>query len=405
MLKHFAIISMIMISHASAMDRPPVTTGADCLVSHNMTMLEGKRVGLIINQTSRLSSGEFLLDTLQKAGVTITALFGPEHGIRGAADAGEEIQDGVDAESGVPVFSLYGERNKPTPEMLRNVDLLIYDIQDVGARFYTYISTLKLCMEAAAEQHIPFLVLDRPNPLGALVDGPLLEDSLRSFVGIGRIPVVYGMTCGELAQFMNASGWLEGGVKADITVIWMEGCNTTMGWKDTGLPWVAPSPNIPTAATAEVYPATCFVEATNVSEGRGTTSPFFVMGAPFLDADSLAAGLNARELPGVSFLPTQFTPTSSKHAGVLCHGAKLDMRDRLLFRPVLTGLVVISELLRQRPDMVKLNHRWLGKLLGKGSAAGFLEAGGNPSVLEREWKAEISRFIEDIGAFKHYPEM
>ncbi len=403
MLKHFAIFSMIMIAHASAMNRPPVSTGADRLVSHHIKILEGKRIGMVVNQTSRLSSGEFILDTLQKAGITVTALFGPEHGIRGAAAAGENVQDGVDAQSGVPVFSLYGERNKPTPEMLQSVDLLVYDIQDVGARFYTYISTLKLCMEAAAEHHIPFLVLDRPNPLGAMVDGPLLDDSLRSFVGMVRIPVVYGMTCGELAQFMNASGWLAGGVKADLAVIWMEGWNGSMSWQDTGLPWIAPSPNIPTAATAEVYPATCFLEATNVSEGRGTTAPFFLLGAPFLNADSLAAELNARQLPGVSFIPAQFTPTSSKHAGALCYGVRLEMRDRLLFRPVLTGLVVISELLRQYPDTVKLNHRWLGKLLGKASVAGFLERGGNPSIIEGEWEAGNSSYMNAIMGYKHYP--
>jgi uncharacterized protein YbbC (DUF1343 family) len=403
MLKHLAIISLLITATGSASNRPTVTTGADCLVARHLQMLKGLRVGMIINNTSRLYSGELLLDSLQNAGIIVTALFGPEHGIRGAAGAGEKVSDGVDARSGVPVFSLYGEQNKPTTEMLKNVDLLLYDIQDVGARFYTYISTLKLCMDVAAEHQIPFVVLDRPNPLGAGVDGPLLEDSLRSFVGIGPIPVVYGMTCGELATFMNTSGWLDGGRKADLRVIWMEGWKRTMDWSATGLPWVAPSPNIPTPETAVVYPATCFLEATNVSEGRGTAAPFFLLGAPFLDGDSLSAALNTRHLPGVSFVPSHFTPASSKHAGEMCHGVKIEMHDRSVFRPVLTGLVVISELLRQRPGVVKLNYRWLGKLLGKGSVAGFLEKGGNPVHLEDEWNAENSGFLKECMKFFHYP--
>jgi|WetSurMetagenome_2_1015567.scaffolds.fasta_scaffold14272_4 uncharacterized protein YbbC (DUF1343 family) len=403
MIKHLVIISMLIAASASGLDRPAVTTGADNLVARHLGMLKGKRVGMIVNHTSRLHSGEFLLDSLQGAGIAVTALFGPEHGIRGAAGAGEKVGDGVDVRSGVPVFSLYGERNKPTAEMLQNVDLLLYDIQDVGARFYTYISTLKLCMDAAAEHQIPFVVLDRPNPFGPGVDGPLLEDSLRSFVGIGPIPVVYGMTCGELATFMNTSGWLDGGRKADLRVIWMEGWERTMDWSATGLPWVAPSPNIPTPETAVVYPATCFLEATNVSEGRGTAAPFFLVGAPFLDADSLSAALNARHVPGVSFVPSHFMPASSKHAGEMCHGVRLELHDRSSFRPVSTGLIVISELLRERPADVKLNHRWLGKLLGKGSVAGFLEKGGDPVDIESRWLAENSSFMKERMKSLHYP--
>jgi uncharacterized protein YbbC (DUF1343 family) len=403
MVTTIIMAAMIAASTSNASGSPLVATGADCLVSDHLGMLKDKRVGLVINHTSRLSSGAFLVDTLQKAGITITALFGPEHGVRGSAGAGEKVADGVDAQSGITAYSLYGERNKPTPEMLRNVDLLIYDIQDVGARFYTYISTLKLCMEAAAEQNIPFMVLDRPDPLGALVDGPLMEDSLRSFVGVGPVPVVYGMTCGELANFMNATGWMAGGKKADLTVIRMKGWSRGMTWGETGLPWTAPSPNIPTPETAIVYPATCFMEATQVSEGRGTASPFFQIGAPFLKSDALAAAFNARHLPGVRAYPAHFTPTSSKHAGELCHGIRLEVTDRVAFKPVCTGLVLISELLQQAPDSVKLNHRWLGKLLGKGSVAHFLEKGGNPVSLLDQWESEISCFKEKSSNLWLYP--
>jgi uncharacterized protein YbbC (DUF1343 family) len=383
--------------------QPRVATGADLLVARHLDLLKGKRVGMIINHTSRLSAGGYLVDTLVKAGVNVTALFGPEHGVRGAAAAGEKVTDSVDPQTGVRVFSLYGENNKPTAEMLQNVDLLIYDIQDVGARFYTYITTLMLCMDAAAEHAIPFIVLDRPDPLGALVDGPILEDSLRSFVGLGPVPVVYGMTCGELAMFMNGSGWLTAGRKADLTVIWMAGWKRNMDWQATGLPWVAPSPNIPAPEHALAFPAGCFVEATNLSEGRGTSNPFVLLGAPFLNGEEFAQGLNRRGLSGVRFTPATFTPSTSKQAGRLCHGVAMQIFDPFKFRPVLTGLTLISELLRERPDSVVLNRRWLGKLLGKGVASRFLEIGGEPIVLVKSWEAETEAFALKIGAFRHYP--
>jgi uncharacterized protein YbbC (DUF1343 family) len=261
---------------------------------------------------------------------------------------------------------------------------------------------LKLCMDAAAERNIPFVVLDRPDPLGALVDGPILEDSLRSFVGIGSIPVVYGMTCGELALFLNGSGWLDGGRKAELQIIWMEGWARHMQWQETGLVWLAPSPNIPTAGTADIYPSTCFLEATNVSEGRGTDSPFYLFGAPFLDGEKLTTALNNRHIPGVRFTPTRFTPGSSKHKGSVCSGAKVELTDLTTFRPVVTGLVIVSELLRQCPDSVKLNHRWLGKLLGKSMVAGFLEQGGDPTTLELVWEKERKPYMVERDKFLHY---
>jgi uncharacterized protein YbbC (DUF1343 family) len=385
-----------------AITQPVVSTGADLLVSKHLGLLKGKKVGMIINHTSRLQSGVFLLDTLQKSGIVVTALFGPEHGIRGVAAAGEHLSDSVDSVSGVQVFSLYGKHSKPTAEMLRNVDILLYDIQDVGARFYTYISTLKLCMDAAAEHGIPFVVLDRPNPLGGQVDGPLLEDSLRSFVGIGPIPVVYGMTCGELASFMNGTGWLSEGRKADLKVIWLEGWNTKMDWSATGLPWVAPSPNIPTPESAIAYPATCFIEATNVSEGRGSNAPFEQFGAPFINSDDLVQALKKKHIPGVAFAPAQFTPVSSKHAGTLCNGVRMTVTNRSLFRPVYTGLTLISVLLRENPDSVRLNHAWLGKLLGMGSAAVFLERGDDPVSLEFQWEKGIAVFVMKSRGYLHY---
>ncbi|MEK9136788.1 MAG: DUF1343 domain-containing protein, partial [Bacteroidota bacterium] len=227
-------------------------------MSKELNLVKGKKVGLITNHTGRLSSGQHLVDTLLAQGISVVALFGPEHGVRGEAAAGEKVGDTIDAKTGIPVFSLYGKTRTPTSDMLRDVDVLVYDIQDVGARFYTYISTMGLCMKAAIESGIPFIVLDRPNPLGGLkVEGPILEDSLKSFVGMYPIPLVYGLTCGELAMMINGEGWLATSAKADLTVVRMEGWTRSMLWDDTGLSWIRPSPNIPTPVTALVYPGTC----------------------------------------------------------------------------------------------------------------------------------------------------
>jgi len=380
-----------------------ISTGADVLIGKQLDLVRGRRVGLVTNHTGRLSSGEFLVDALRAKGVHVTALFGPEHGIRGVAGAGDRIEDSVDAETGIPVFSLYGKQNSPTETMLKDVDVLLYDIQDVGARFYTYISTMKLCMEAAAGKGIPYVVLDRPNPLGARIDGPLLEDSLRSFVGPVRLPVVYGLTIGELAMMINTEGLLKGGAHANLTVVWMEGWFRNMRWAETGLPWIAPSPNIPTPGTADIYPATCFLEATNVSEGRGTPEPFRQFGAPFLNADTLAAQLNARGLPGIRFSPATFTPISSKHKGEICYGAQATVTDPAAFRPVVTGLTIIRVLLDSAPGEVKLNPSSLGRLLGIQRAYGVLTVGGDPGALEHSWKGETDEYIAGLKPYFHYP--
>ncbi len=402
-----ATLASVLMNPASLLHAQTViSTGADVLIKEKLVLVQGRRVGLITNQTGRLSSGEFLLDALRAKGVRVTALFGPEHGIRGAAGAGKKVGDSVDAVTGIPIFSLYGKQRSPTKVMLRNVDVLVFDIQDVGARFYTYISTMKLCMEAAAGKGIPYVVLDRPNPLGARIDGPLIEDSLRSFVGPVRVPVVYGLTIGELAAMINKKGWLEGGAQANLTVVWMEGWVRGMRWNDTGLPWVGPSPNIPTPATVDIYPATCFLEATNVSEGRGTAEPFRQFGAPFLNADTLAARLNARVLPGVSFSPASFTPVSSKHKGEVCYGARATITDPASFRPVVTGLTIIRVLLDFSLcwNQVQLNPLSLGRLLGIKRAYDVLIEGGDPGALEQTWKKQTEEYIAGLKPYLHYPD-
>ncbi len=383
---------------------PPVTPGADVLLAERMDLLRGKRVGLITNQTGRLAAGEFLLDALIGRGVRVTALFGPEHGIRGAEGAGEPVPDSVDAKTHIPVYSLYGRIRKPTPAMLKDVDILLYDIQDVGARFYTYLSTLGLCMESAAEKGIPFVVLDRPNPLGGiLTDGPVLPDSLRSFVGMFPVPVIYGLTIGELAAMANREGWLAGGVHADLTVVPMEGWKRSMLWGDTGLPWVPPSPNIRSPQAALVYPATCYLEGTNISEGRGTKEPFQTIGAPFIDGVRLAGLISSLHLPGVSAVDSRFTPGSSKFKGCACSGIRLEFSMSDSLRPVLVGLQILSILTTECGDSLVVNRRGLSRLLGDPGALDLVRGGTGPAIIARRWDAERRNFAAKSSAYYIYP--
>ncbi|MBP9212897.1 MAG: DUF1343 domain-containing protein, partial [Bacteroidetes bacterium] len=253
------LIILLSISFLTAQDRSTVKTGADLLFEKHSSRINGKRVGLITNHTALLSNGKHLADALKDdPNVTLTALFGPEHGIRGDAPDGRTIRDTIDVKTGVPVYSLYGKISKPTPEMLKNVDVLIFDIQDVGARFYTFISTMYLCMEAAAEQKIPYIVLDRPNPInGILVEGPVRLDSLKSFVGWGPMPISHGLTVGELATMANSERWLSNGIVADLFVVPMEGWKRSQWYDQTNLRWVSPSPNMVSLNTAIVYPGLC----------------------------------------------------------------------------------------------------------------------------------------------------
>ncbi len=380
-----------------------VRVGADELIA-DLSPFRGKMVAIVTNHSARLSSGEHLLDALLRSGVAVKRVFSPEHGIRGDAGAGDEITDTVDTRTGIPVVSLYGKINKPTPAMLADVDFLLYDIQDVGARFYTYISTMALCMEAAAERGIPFVVLDRPDPLGGtLVDGPLLEDSLRSFVGIARIPVVYGLTSGELASLLIGEKMLSAGVAPSLIVHPMCGWRRHMRWEQTGLRWTAPSPNIPSPTAALVYPATCFLEASNLSEGRGTKAPFEIFGAPFVDGRRFADALNSLRLPGVGFDTVSFTPTRSKHAGVPCHGVRLKLMDPDMFQPVATGLTILKVAARLYPDTFRLQRRSFLRLMGSADVYEGLVRGDEISSIKSRWIAETTKFALLREKYFRYP--
>ncbi len=377
-----------------------VKTGADLLFEKQFKLIEGKRVGLVTNHSALLSNGKHLADALNEDKRTkLTVLFGPEHGVRGDAPAGAQIDNDMDTKTGVRVYSLYGKINKPTPEMLRDVDVLIYDIQDVGVRFYTYVSTLSYAMEAAAENNIPYIVLDRPNPIrGTWVEGFNRDDSLRSFVGLHPIVIAHGMTIGELATMYNDEGWMKDGVKAKLTVVKMEGWMRSMWYDETGLKWVRPSPNLPTLKSAIVYPGTCFFEGVNISEGRGSEHPFEYMGAPYIDPVKWANALNACNLQGVEFEPTNFTPRSiegvvlhPKYEGVSCKGVWVRIIDRNVLEPVKVGVYMLATAKELFADSVKW-RRSINRLAGTPKLAAAIDAGVPPERIVEMWRDDVEKF-------------
>ena len=318
-----------------------VKTGLESWAARGFPELLGKRVGAIVNATSVDSRLHHLVDLLFQAKVDLTVLFAPEHGIRGEAQYMAQVEQTTDRRTGLPVYSLYGstvESLSPRPEALRRLDALVFDIQDVGSRYYTYAYTMALAMSAAARANIGFYVLDRPNPIGGTqVEGNLVERRYRSFVGLYELPNRHGLTIGELARYLNA----EEQFGADLSIIECIGWRRSQYWQSTGLPFVPPSPNMPTPDTALVYPGMCLCEGTNLSEGRGTCRPFEQFGAPWLDAQEVAGELNREDLPGVLFRPASFVPSFDKHGGLPCHGAMIHVVDRAAFRPVLTGIAVV----------------------------------------------------------------
>ncbi len=398
------IAAMLIVTTGAAYGQlVAVRCGAEILMQSDLSLLRSRGVGVVTNHTGRLPNGTHLVDTLRTRGVRIVALFGPEHGIRGDAAAGATVDDSVDSRTGVRIYSLYGSVSKPTPAMLKGVDIIVYDIQDVGTRYYTYISTLFLVMEAAAEQHIPVVVLDRPNPLGGIgVEGPVIQDSLRSFVGKVPVPNRYGLTCGELARMINGEGWLNSGIRADLRVIAMEGWRRDMLWPATGLAWIPPSPNLRDVDATLAYPGTCLIEGINASEGRGTSSPFLTIGAPFVDEHKLWSALTGLALPGVRFTPSRFTPQTSKYAGEECHGVTIVITDRVAFDPLMTGLSIVQSLMQLSPADVSVNSRWFNRLMGVAGVPDQLRSGISPSSLIASWKPEQVEFSRISGKYLLY---
>jgi uncharacterized protein YbbC (DUF1343 family) len=357
-------------------------------------------VGIITNQTGIASTGEHIVDLLShRPGIKIAALYAPEHGIRGDLPDAMEMDSYTDERTGIRVWSLYGQHLKPTQEMLEEVDVLVYDIQDVGARFYTFISTMGLAMEAAAEAGVQLIVLDRPDPINGLtVEGPIIENPYYSFVGQYPIPVRYGLTPGEMARMIKGEGWMAGMDRLNLKVIPMEGWQRNMWFDQTGLPWIKPSPNIPSVLTAAVYPGLCLVEALNVSEGRGTMRPFEQIGAPWIQSFELAEAMNGHELPGIYFKPITYTPVSlpgiatrNKYMAQKIQGLDLVITDREGLRPLQVMVYLLCTLKKLYPKELELGE-YLEQLIGIRSFRRSINDLQPPAKIIEEWEPGIQEF-------------
>jgi uncharacterized protein YbbC (DUF1343 family) len=397
------LIPLLSDAAVKAADKifPPVIPGIEVLIQTEASILKGKKIGLITNQSGVDRNLCHDVDLLKKMkDVQLVALFAPEHGIRGIVQAGDQVENSTDPSTGLPVYSLYGKYIRPTADMLRGIDVLLYDIQDVGLRFYTYISTLAECMKAAAANHIPFLVLDRPAPLnGVQVEGNILEDQFHSMVGPFPIPVRYGLTPGELAMW--AKDYLQ--LDLPLKVIRMKNWHRRQWYDETGLSWVPPSPNLPTLESALVYSGTCFLEGTNVSEGRGTAKPFELLGAPWIDGPQMAKQLNNLSLPGVRFRPVSFSPSFSKFRGENCQGVQIHVIDRNLFSPIETGMRILLVLNRMYPREFSWEGKHFDRLIGNGVTRFDIERGESWENISGKWQVPLRAFLNQRERFFLYP--
>ncbi|MBA3460262.1 MAG: DUF1343 domain-containing protein [Deltaproteobacteria bacterium] len=389
-----------------------VQTGLARLATDGSSLIAGKRLGLIVNPTAVDTELHHAIELLTaRPDLKIAALFGPEHGVRGDAQDMIDVADGHDARSGLPVHSLYGttlESLTPTPAMLEGIDVMVYDVQDIGSRYYTFVWTMVLAMRACAKAGKAFCVLDRPNPLGGVhVEGPLIQPDFESFVGLVSCPNRHGMTAGEIARWRHDVEKLD----LELYVISMRGWQRDMRFDHTGLPWVMPSPNMPTTDTALVYPGMCLVEGTELSEGRGTTRPFELAGAPYLDSHKLAHALTSMELPGVKFRPAGFLPQFQKHARQACNGVQMHVTNPETFRPYRTGVAFLKACYDQSPASFKWRtkaYEFVDKIpaidLLAGSAAlrEGIEAGASLDDLSARWPRDEGAFAEERAAYTLY---
>lgn len=408
-----------------------VKLGVEVFLKKHLDLVKGKRVGLITNPTGMDSNLVSTVDLFFKnLDINLVALYGPEHGVRGNSQAGEYVPFYIDKrynipEYNIPVFSLYGQSLRPEKGMFKNidkymrsfdtkkvgkilegsmvksVDVLLFDIQDVGTRIYTYVATMAYCMHASAKSGVDFIVLDRPNPInGRDLEGPLLEyPEYSSFVGLYPIPVRHAMTVGELAALFNDK-FLE--KKANLTVIPMEGWKREMWYDDTALPWIIPSPNMPALSTATVYPGQVFLEGTNISEGRGTTKPFEFFGAPWIDGYELTEKLNKLHLPGVIFREAWFTPTFSKHKGELCGGAQIHILDRGKYKPFESSLFIIKTIMDTYTNFFKFHGEYFDKIMGTSKIREALKKGIPVKEIIQSFDKELNSFFESRKPYLLY---
>ncbi len=373
-----------------------VHLGIDVLAAGGFAQLAGLRIGLLANDASRDSSGRRTVQVLAKTpGVRLVALFSPEHGIN--AYRYGKIASGRDLETGLPIHSLYGAQRRPGEKMLAGLDAVVVDLQDVGVRFYTYATTMGYLMEAAAQRRLKVFILDRPNPIGAAgVRGPLLDADLRSFTGYFPMPLQHGMTLGELATMFNG----ETGIGADLAVVTMRGYSRASWFDETGLPWVNPSPNLRSLNAAVVYPGVALIEGTNVSVGRGTPTPFELVGAPWIDGAALAAYLERRGVAGVRFEPATFKPSSDRHAGKRCHGIRIVLLDRKALDGPRLGVELAVALHRLHPKVFAV--RDMLALLGSRQTLAAIEAGEDSAIIGQLWQAGLEAFVARRTAYLLY---
>jgi uncharacterized protein YbbC (DUF1343 family) len=376
-IKQIICISLVLLTFS--VNAQNIVLGAERTDTY-LPWLENKKVGIIGNQTSRIA-GTHLVDSLLSLGINIVKVFSPEHGFRGKADAGAKIEDGIDIKTGLPIISLYGNNKKPNHEQLKGIDILVFDIQDVGARFYTYISTLHYVMEAAAENNIPVIVLDRPNPNGHYIDGPILETAFQSFVGMHPIPIVHGMTMGEYAKMINGENWIA--KNCDLTIIEMENYTHRMAYD---LP-IKPSPNLPNARAINLYPSLCLFEGTTISIGRGTDFPFQHFGAPYLES-------------GYSFTPKSGKGSRyPKHESIECFGTNLRFQDNYL---TAINLNWIIETYKQCPEKENFFNTFFDKLAGTDKLRLQIIGGGTAKEIKVSWQKGLEEFKESRGKYLIY---
>ncbi len=405
-----SLLLIVLIYTFSIPNKAQIISGADLLFSENLNLIAKKNIGVVCNHTSLLSDGTHLVDALiEQKDVKVNAIFTPEHGFKGSAEAGEELDYKNNLYKEVPIISLYGKDRKPTKENLKDVDVLIFDIQDVGARFYTYISTMYYVLEAAGENNIPVIILDRPNPIGGnYVDGPVLDIKYQSFVGIAQIPITHGMTVGELAKYFVGEKLISGWKNVSLNVIQCK------NWKRE-IPnqfyskWNSPSPNINSLETAIVYPGTCLIEGTNISEGRGTISPFLQIGAPFFNSEDIIEKLDLLKVEGAEIQPVTFIPedienmaTNPKFEGKTCYGIKIKITDPDKFESVKLGVKLLFVLTKLYGNKIKFNDSSFDRLAGSDILRQQLKNQMLPDKIFATWQKDLTKFNKKINQYLLY---